>query len=68
MASLFPSEGDRAIETMALAFHEKNKWDMRWFRLQLISYSVGSAVLSAATLSGVEYFFDFSLIGWFFNL
>ena len=66
--ALFPNEGERAIETMALAFHEKNKWDMRWFRLQLISYSVGSALISVVTVSGVEYYWDFSLIGWLFNL
>jgi hypothetical protein len=53
---------------MALAFHEKNKWDMRWFRLQLIGYSLASAGLSAFTVSTVEHFFDFSLIGWLFNL
>ena len=66
--ALFPNEGERAIETMALAFHEKNKWDIRWFRMQLIGYSVGSALISAATVSGVEYFWDISLIGWLFNL
>jgi len=68
LGSLFPNEGERAIETMALAFHEKNKWDMRWFRLQLIGYSLASAGLSAFTVSTVEHFFDFSLIGWLFNL
>jgi|TARA_B110000495_G_C22842740_1_gene491477 hypothetical protein len=65
---LFPNEGERAIETMALAFHEKNKWDMRWFRMQLIGYSVGSAFVSAASVTICEYYFDFSLFGWFFNL
>jgi hypothetical protein len=66
--ALFPSEGERAIETMALAFHEKNKWDMRWFRLQLIGYSAASAVASACLITVTEYVFDFSLYGWLFNL
>ena len=53
---------------MALAFHEKNKWDMRWFRMQLIGYSITAALVSAASVTVSEYYFDFSLFGWFFNL
>jgi len=53
---------------MALAFHEKNKWDSRWFRVQVIGWSVGSALLSAGTVTLTEYFFDFNLFAWLFNL
>ena len=68
MGSLFPSENEKAFETMALAFSEKNKWDIRWFRAQLIGYTLAGSIGSALTLSAVELIFDFSLIGWLFNI
>lgn len=68
MASLFPSDAEKAFETMALAFSEKNKWDMRWFRLQIIGYTALGIVLTAFFLSAFEHWFDFSLFAWLFNL
>lgn len=68
MASLFPSDAEKAFETMALAFSEKNKWDLRWFRMQIIGYTTTGIILTAFLLSALEYFFDFSLFGWLFNL
>jgi len=53
---------------MALAFSEKNKWDLRWFKLQMWGYIIGSIILTLFTVSTVEYIFDFSIIGWLFNL
>jgi hypothetical protein len=53
---------------MALAFHEKNKWDARWFKVQVIGWSVISGLASAGTLSIAEYFFDFNAFAWLFNL
>lgn len=68
MASLFPSDAEKAFETMALAFSEKNKWDMRWFRLQIIGYTGLGIILTAFFLSALEHWFDFSLFAWLFNL
>lgn len=68
MPSLFPTDVESAFETMALAFHEKNKWDARWFKLQVIGWSTLSALVSATGLSIAEYFFDFNAFAWFFNL
>ena len=53
---------------MALAFSEKNKWDLRWFRMQIIGYTVAGILISAFSVSIIEYIFDFSLVGWLFNL
>ena len=68
MASLFPSDAEKAFETMALAFSEKNKWDMRWFRMQIIGYTSLAIILTAFFLSAFEHWFDFSLFAWLFNL
>tara|TARA_B100000287_G_scaffold173683_1_gene163872 strand:+ start:397 stop:600 length:204 start_codon:yes stop_codon:yes gene_type:complete len=65
---LFPSDAEKAFETMALAFSEKNKWDLRWFRMQIIGYTVAGILISAFSVSVIEYIFDFSLVGWLFNL
>jgi hypothetical protein len=65
---LFPSDSEKAFETMALAFSEKNKWDIRWFQVKIISYTVGAALFGAIFVSIIEYYFDFSIIGWLFNL
>jgi len=66
--SLFPTDVESAFETMALAFHEKNKWDARWFKIQVIGWSVISGLASAASLSIAEYFLDFNAFAWLFNL
>lgn len=68
MASLFPSDAEKAFETMALAFSEKNKWDLRWFKMQIIGYTIAGILISAFSVSIIEYIFDFSLVGWLFNL
>lgn len=68
MGSLFPSDNEKAFETMALAFSEKNKWDMRWYRMQIVGYTLAGCVSTALGLSTIEYVFDFSLVGWLFNL
>ncbi|MBT93236.1 MAG: hypothetical protein CMA60_00210 [Euryarchaeota archaeon] len=68
MPSLFPTDVESAFETMALAFHEKNKWDARWFKVQVIGWSVLSGLVSATGLSIVEYMFDFNAFKWLFNL
>jgi hypothetical protein len=68
MGQLFPSDSEKAFEVMALAFSEKSKWDMRWFRLQLIGYTCGAGFGSALGISLIEHIFDFSLWGWLFGL
>jgi hypothetical protein len=68
MGSLFPSDSEKAFETMAMAFSEKNKWDLRWFKMQVIGYTLLGIFLSAFVVSTVEYLFDFSFVGWLFNL
>ena len=65
---MFPSDAEKAFETMALAFSEKNKWDLRWFKMQIIGYTIAGILISAFSVSIIEYIFDFSLVGWLFNL
>tara|TARA_B100000686_G_C16386108_1_gene760064 strand:- start:166 stop:375 length:210 start_codon:yes stop_codon:yes gene_type:complete len=68
MGTLFPSDAEKAFETMALAFSEKNKWDLRWFKMQVIGYTLLGIFLSGFLVSTLEYIFDFSIVGWLFNL
>ena len=68
MPSLFPTDVESAFETMALAFHEKNKWDARWFKIQILIYSIVSSFLSMFVLTLVEWFFGFNLFSWLFGV
>jgi hypothetical protein len=53
---------------MALAFHEKNKWDARWFKIQILLYSIFSSVFSMFILTLTEWFFGFNLFSWLFGV
>jgi ABC-type microcin C transport system permease subunit YejB len=68
VSSMFASDAEKAFETMALAYHEKTKWDLRWFRLRIVAYSVGSFLIGIILVSLFDLFFDFNIIRWLFNI
>ncbi len=65
---LFPDDNDLRMSHMADAYAFRSLWDLRIYTLKLWLYTgvgVASAVFGT---SGLEYLFDFSLVGWLLGL
>ncbi len=65
---LFPDDNDLRMSHMADAYAFRSLWDLRIYTLKLWLYVTSGIVGSIFGTSGVEYFFDVSLIEWLLNL
>jgi len=65
---LFPDDNDLRMSHMADAYAFRSLWDLRIYTLKIWLYVSGATLGSILGTSGLEYFFDFSLIEWLLAL